>query len=86
MQVDRPGDVAPEGLDVLRADAIAVTHHAVHRWLIEDILQLFDPHIDDVDLVDKGVVAFDEPLKDPTVPGSGHAAILCSSCGTRDPA
>ena len=76
----------PERLDMLRADAIAVAHHAVHRWLIEDILQLFDPHIDDVDLVDKGVVAFDEPLKDPTAPGSGHAAILCSSCGTRDPA
>jgi hypothetical protein len=70
----------PERLDMLRADAIAVAHHAVHRWLIEDILQLFDRHIDDVDLVDKGVVVFGEPLKDPTMTSCRHAAILGSIC------
>jgi hypothetical protein len=55
---------------VLRADAIAIAHHAVRRWLIEDILQLFDRHIDDVDPVDRTVVVFDEPLEDPTMPCS----------------
>ena len=85
-QVDLATDVASNGLDMLRAHAIAVAHHVVRGWLIEDILKLFDRHAFDVDPVDKGVVIFDEPLEDPAMPCSGHAAILGSIYGTEEPA
>src|SRR6266550_4072311 len=81
-QVDLTSDVKAEELDVLRAYAIAVAHHAVRRWLSEDILKPVDSDVDDVGLVDKGVVVFDEPLQDPTMPRRRHAAILFSIYGT----
>lgn len=77
-QVDLTTDVTPKRLDVLRAHAIAEAHHVVRRWLVEDILKHFDRHVCDVGAVDKGLLIFDEPLKDPTMPRWSHAAILCS--------
>lgn len=67
-KVDLTIHVTAKRLDVLRDNAIAVTHHVVGRWLIEDILKPFDRHVCDVDPVDKGLLIFDEPLKDPTMP------------------
>ena len=67
-QVDLTTDVTPKRLDVLRAHAIAEAHHVVRRWLVEDILKPFDRHVRDVGPVDKGLLIFDEPLKDPTMP------------------
>ena len=77
-QVDLTTDVMPKRLDVLRAHAIAEAHHVVRRWLVEDILKPFDRDVCDVGLVDKGLLIFDEPLEDPTMPRWSHAAILCS--------
>jgi hypothetical protein len=71
-------DVAPKCLDVLRTHAIAEAHHVLRRWLVKDILKPFDRHICDVSPVHKGLFIFDEPLKDPAVPRSRHAAILRS--------